>query len=208
MSRTPQADGRTADGDDTATLLRRAAERDERAWTELVGRYERVVWSVTHGFSFDEATRHDVFQLTWLRLLDNLERIRNPERLAGWLATTARRECLAVVEASRRLVPTERLSEAEATTARPGQALIHDEELAGLAEAFNQIGDRCRQLLRLLTLDPPLAYKEIAELLDIPVGTIGPTRARCLDQLRRRPAIVRIKNGSGSSDGGTGAARV
>lgn len=208
MSRTSQAGGHTAEGDDTAALLQRAAGRDEHAWVELVGRFERVVWSVTHGFSFDDDTRHDVFQLTWLRLLDNLHQIRNPDRLAGWLATTARRECLAVVEASRRLVPTERLSEAEADTVRPGQALIHDEELAGLAEAFGQLGERCRQLLRLLTLDPPLSYKEIADLLAIPVGTIGPTRARCLDQLRKRPAIVRIKNGSGSSEHRTGGASV
>jgi RNA polymerase sigma factor (sigma-70 family) len=180
--------------DETAVLLERAANRDDEAWSTLIDRFERVVWSVTHGFALDEATRHDVFQLTWLRLIDNVSRIREPDRLAGWLVTTARRECLAAVESSRREVPTQRLSENESTTDHPGQALIRDEEVAGLLEALGQIGERCQQLLRLLTLDPPLTYQEIASILDIPVGTIGPTRARCLERLRRRPAIVRIND--------------
>ncbi len=193
---------------DVGALLERAVGGDEDAWEELISRFERVVWSVTYGFSFDDATRHDVFQLTWLRLLDNADRIREPERLAGWLATTARRECLAIVRSASRLVPTDQVSEAEIVLDESSDRLIRDERVAAVAEALGEIGARCQQLLGLLTLDPPMAYTEIAEVMDMPIGAIGPTRARCLDKLLRRPAILGITADDSSSPIQPGARRV
>jgi len=175
-------------------LLKAAHGGDALAWTEIVDRFERVVWATTYGFNFDEATRSDVFQLTWLRLLDNLDRIRNPERLAGWLATTARRECLTIVRQRNR---TQLIAENEDQPANSDpldQRLLDDELGRALASAFDALDVRCRELLRLVLCEPPLGYAEVSEMLAIPIGSIGPTRRRCLDRLRAHPAMVQMRD--------------
>ncbi len=187
------------EGDSVGELLTLASQGDERAWATLVERFERVVWSVTHGFHLDDATRADVFQLTWLRLMDNLERIREPDRLAGWLATTARRECVAIHRAQKRRPTGELLVEPVSDRPDVDARLLKNEQLEAMAEAFLELDERCRVLLRLVVCDPPIGYEEIAGMLEMPVGAIGPTRARCLEKLRRRPAISRISEDSNAS---------
>lgn len=177
--------------EDTKTLTRRAADGDQLAWIEIVRRFEMLVWSVTYEFRLPQAAREDVFQLTWLRLLDNLDRIREPDRLAGWLATTARRECLAVIRSSTRLVLVEEVTDRTIDESLD-TALLANERLAAVAQAVNELGEKCQRLVRLLACDPPIDYVSIAKLMDIAVGSVGPTRKRCLDRLRSRPSVARL----------------
>lgn len=168
-------------------LAARASEGDRAAWDALVDRYGNLVWSVARSFRLDNASAADVSQTTWLRLVENLDRIRDPERLAGWLATTARNEALRVVRRTQRELPA---VDVEVLTdpvfVEPMAAVLAEERDAELLGVFTELSHDCQQILRLATADPPLEYAEIAEILDRPIGSIGPTRARCLQQMRTR----------------------
>jgi RNA polymerase sigma factor (sigma-70 family) len=169
----------------TATLLARAAQGDQRAWDELVDEHSRLLWSVARSFRLDAADANDVVQTTWLRLLEHLDRIEDPSRLIGWLVTTARREAMRVLRKSGR----ERPVVEDTVLDRPDDgppvdaALLQDERNQALWEAFARLGEKCRQLLR-VAVTHPQAYDEISEALGMPIGSIGPTRRRCLTQLR------------------------
>lgn len=181
--------------DDASALVRGAASGDSSAWEAIVERYSGLVWAVTRGFRLGSADAADVFQTTWLRLAEHLGRITNPEHVGAWLATTARHECLRTMRASMRTVP------ADDTTLTgigyvdnhsPEQAVL-DAESAKLRSqrarevwhAFRGLSDRCQQLLRVLVATPPPTYAEVGAALGMPVGSIGPTRARCLERLRQ-----------------------
>ena len=150
-----------------------------------------MVWSVARGFRLDDATAKDVSQTVWLKLIENLDSIKDPERLPGWLATTTRREALRVVRSRERVIPTE--FEYDVPDEAPGleELMIADEESRGVVKAFAQLDDVCRQLLRLLTVEPALSYQEISELTDRPIGSLGPTRSRCLEKLKNEMARIR-----------------
>ncbi len=169
-----------------AELLAAAEQGRQDAWNALVDRYGRLVWSIIRGFRLDAATSADISQTVWLRLVEHCGRIRDPERLASWLATTARNES---IRASRRLarsVPTEFSVEvADDRAPTLDERLLDDEEMQEVLGAFEEMSSKCRELLRFLCADPPLEYEEISDLLEMPIGSIGPTRARCLDRLRR-----------------------
>jgi RNA polymerase sigma factor (sigma-70 family) len=169
----------------TATLLARAAQGDQGAWNELVDEHSRLLWSVARSFRLDAADANDVVQTTWLRLLEHLDRIEDPSRLVGWLVTTARREAMRVLRRSGR----ERPVVEDTVLDRPDEAppvdaaLLQDERNRVLWEAFARLNEKCRQLLR-VAVTHPQAYDEISEALGMPIGSIGPTRRRCLTQLR------------------------
>lgn len=172
---------------DNEKLLAAAAQGDQAAWAALVARHNGLLWSVARGFRMDTAEAGDAVQTTWLRLVENLDRIKEPERLASWLVTTVRHECLLLLRRGKR----ERLTGDDEFAAIPDDAdpldagLLTDERDAALWAAFGRIGERCQRLLRVLMASPPLSYAEISVQLEMPVGSIGPTRARCLGQLRR-----------------------
>ncbi|MGH8838591.1 MAG: RNA polymerase sigma factor [Jiangellaceae bacterium] len=172
----------------TSDLLRDAAGGDQRAWDHLVERYSRLVWAVTRGHRLAYADSADVFQTTWLRLVEHLGQLRDPEHLAGWLSTTARHECLRVLRMGRRERPDDDIAAGADPqgSAGPGPeaALLVDEERATVAAAFGRLPERCQALLRLVVAEPGLSYIEISLALGIPVGSIGPTRGRCLSHLR------------------------
>jgi RNA polymerase sigma factor (sigma-70 family) len=172
-----------------ADLLTAAHNGSQEAWNALVDRYGRLVWSVVRGFRLDTATAADVSQTVWLRLVEHSDRIRDPERLGSWLATTARNESIRASKRLARSIPTE-FEVDVADEGAPGvdERLIEDERLREVFVAFADISSRCRRLLRMLCLDPPLEYEEISKTLDMAIGSIGPTRARCLDQIRRKLA--------------------
>lgn len=168
-------------------LLRAAGAGDQAAWDRLVGRFGGLLWSVARAHRLSAADAGDAVQMTWLRLVENLGRIEDPERLAGWLATTARHECLRTLRRSGR----ELLSlDGDTTIDLPDQAepldtrLLNEERDAQLWESFGGLQPRCQQLLRVLMADPAPTYTEVAAALDMPIGSIGPTRGRCLQQLR------------------------
>jgi RNA polymerase sigma factor (sigma-70 family) len=175
---------------DNAVLLDAARRGDQAAWDGLVAAYNGLVWSIARGYRLGTADADDAVQMTWLRLVENLNRINDPERLAGWLATTARRECLQLLRRSGRERPTsvDALRDVADSAAPLDTALLLDERDGALWRALTLIGERCQRLLRVLMASPPPSYQEVSAALDMAVGTIGPARARCLDQLRRRIA--------------------
>ncbi|HSK95306.1 MAG TPA: sigma-70 family RNA polymerase sigma factor [Euzebyales bacterium] len=169
-----------------AHLLTAAADGDRSAWERLVDRYGRLVWSVVRSFGLDGPTADDVNQTVWLRLIEHCTDIRDPERLAGWLATTARREAFRVLRLQRRQQPSEAVADVPDPTAPlPDERLLDDELSREVYAAFQRMPEACQQLLRLLTAEPRLDYATIARMIQRPVGSIGPTRARCLSQLRQ-----------------------
>jgi RNA polymerase sigma factor (sigma-70 family) len=178
-------------------LLARAAEGDQEAWDALVDRFSQMVWSIARGFRLDDATAKDVTQTVWLRLVENLDRIADPERLPGWLATTCRREALRVKGVRERMIPTEFEYDIADETPSLEAMLVEDEQAREVLVAFEALSEDCRQLLRLLCTDPPLSYEEIAEIVGRPIGSLGPTRSRCLDRLKTGMS-ARI---SGADDG-------
>lgn len=174
---------------DTAALLDAARLGDQAAWDALVSEFNGLVWSIARGYRLEMADAHDAVQMTWLRLVENLNRIKDPERLAGWLATTARRECLQLIRKSSRERPAVNdaaLLDVADTAAPVDAALLLDERDGALWRAFKLIGEKCQQLLRVLMATPPPSYQDVSAALDIAIGTIGPARQRCLAQLRGR----------------------
>jgi len=171
-----------------ARLVEAAASGDRSAWHALVERFAPTVWAIARGHRLGAADAADVSQTTWLRLVEHLHRIEQPERVGAWLATTARRESLRVLRLSGRQVPSgddlELLPDLTAASS-PEDRLVAEQRERVLTELVSNLPTRSQTLLRLLGADTPLSYREISEALDMPVGSIGPTRARALEQLKR-----------------------
>jgi RNA polymerase sigma factor (sigma-70 family) len=179
-------------------LVNRAAKGEKHAWDTLVERFIPLIWSICRKYRLGDADAKDVGQNVWLQLTDQLGKIRDPAALPGWLATVTRRECLRVIGATQRLpaagyvinaeiIPDEHSGVAE-------QELLAAERHAALHEAFAALPPSDQRLITLLLEDPPVSYAEISARLGIPIGSIGPTRRRCLDKLRRYPAIAALIN--------------
>jgi RNA polymerase sigma factor (sigma-70 family) len=170
---------------DVGQLVRDAADGDPAAWNRLVERFNGLVWSVARAHRLDSADASDVVQTTWLRLVENLGRLQEPERVGAWLATTARRESLRTLRLSARVLPTEPELLPDAGTDAPlAAALLASERDRALWTAFGGLSERCQVLLRALVADPPPSYEDVGAALDMPIGSIGPTRQRCLERLR------------------------
>jgi len=180
---------------DAADLLAGARAGDEATWELLVDRYSGVIWAIARAHRLDEATASDVSQVTWLRLVEHLDSVRDPQGLGAWLATTARRECLRVIKAGRRdvLVDDDALFEqGQPRPAGPEEAVLHSEREAALRRALESLPERCYRLLRVLLADPQPSYAEVSAALGMPLGSIGPVRARCLACLRRSSELREI----------------
>jgi len=179
-------------------LVVRAAGSDTSAWYEIVERYSPLVWSICARFQLSDQDAEDIGQNVWLLLVEQLGKLREPAALPGWLATTTRRECLRVVTAARR---TERLGtrldDAEQFVADTviEEEILMAERNALLRAALAELPPRCQQLLGMLLSDPPEPYAKISATMDIPVGSIGPQRARCLERLRRSDAFIALGEG-------------
>lgn len=177
-------------------MIRAANGGDEAAWGAIVDRFAGLVWSTARAHRLGAGDAADVAQTTWLRLIENLDRIKDPERLGAWLATTARRECLRHIRLRGREIATGEESLFEASVEDHAEkAVLTRERHAALRGAFMRISERCQALLRLLAAPEPLSYDEIGAALGMPIGAIGPTRARCLDQLRRTPEMAGFELG-------------
>lgn len=180
-------------------LLLRAAAGEREAWNALVERFGEMVWSVARSFRLDDAAASDVAQTVWLRLIENIDKIQDPERLPGWLVTTCRREALRVIKRGERAIPSDFEYDIEDPSPSLESMMIEDEESREVVTAFRELDEDCQQLLRLMTVVPALSYEEIAEATGRPVGSLGPTRGRCVERLKA--AISRIRRGSGGSVG-------
>ena len=184
-------------------LVARARKGDKRAWDDLVERYAPLVWSICRRHQLSDADADDVQQSVWRQLVSQLDKIRDPAALPGWLATTTRRECGRVLRAARGPLAAGYVLDAE--TIPDQQAGMADQELlaaerhAALREAFTRLPLCCQQLISMLIQDPPVPYAQISASLNIPVGSIGPRRSRCLDKLRRDPVIAALINAGAAS---------
>jgi RNA polymerase sigma factor (sigma-70 family) len=173
---------------DVAELVRRSAAGDRWAWERLVDQFSRLLWAMTRDFKLAESDAADVVQATWLRLLEHIDRIDYPERIGSWLATTARHECLRHLAAGKRimLVQDDHDAFSGASSHQPDvdERLLAEERVQAVRAALSTLPSRSQQLIELLMADPPVSYTEISGQLGLPIGSIGPTRGRCLDQLR------------------------
>jgi RNA polymerase sigma factor (sigma-70 family) len=187
---------------EAATLVTAAAGGDQTAWNALVTAYGGLIWAVARNHRLNGGDAADVSQTTWLRLVENVDRLTEPDRVGAWLATTARRECLRILGRAKRTIlsgeeldPSVDRLRAEAPELDSG--LLAAERDREVRRAFGALTPRCRDLLRLLLLDPVPSYEEVSAALDLPVGSIGPTRGRCLEKLR---AIVGTEGISSVAD--------
>jgi RNA polymerase sigma factor (sigma-70 family) len=180
-----------------------ARDGDVQAWEALVERYAPLIWSICRKYRLGRADADDVEQSVWLRLVEQLDNIREPTALPGWLATTTRRECGRLVRAAHGphsvvyALDAENVRDEQAQTVE--QEVLSAERHAALREAFTHLPPECQQLTAMLIADPPLPYAEISARLSMPVGSIGPTRGRCLNRMRRHPAIAALTNAKSGS---------
>lgn len=183
------------DDPSVVALVVRATAGDQVAWDEIVERYAPLVYGICTRYRLSRHDIEDVGQTVWLLLVEHLDKLREPAALPGWLATTTARECLRVLAAANK---TElRRNERDESTWFVDDKAIDEEILmaernAGLRAGFAELPARCQQLLSMLISDPPSSYASIHDALGIPVGSIGPQRARCLDRLRRSNAFVAL----------------
>jgi len=182
-------------GDDITELQKAACDGDQQAWRALVEHYSPLVWSVGRAYRLNLADSQDVYQYVWLTLTQHLGAIKEPAALGAWLYTVAKNECLRTIGRAVRSIPTDCVIEAD-----PGNNdsyadafILLEDRNAELWRAVDQLPQQCSSLLRAWASDPPPTYDQIATALGIPIGTIGPTRQRCLERLRRRLALIRIR---------------
>jgi RNA polymerase sigma factor (sigma-70 family) len=206
------------DDSTVSALVARARAGDQPAWNELVERYAPLVWSVCNRYRLSRTDIDDVGQTVWLLLVEQLGNIRQPAALPGWLATTTQRECLRVLRVAERYDSFGSSVDNQVLRDQAGpvieQEVIEAELHAALRTAFADLPARCRQLLSMLISDPPHSYAEISATVPIAIGSIGPQRARCLEKLRRSPALAALSDAavsggesSGARAGETGGAR-
>jgi RNA polymerase sigma factor (sigma-70 family) len=183
------------DDPSVVALVVRATAGDQVAWDQIVERYAPLVYGICTRYRLSRHDIEDVGQTVWLLLVEHLDKLREPAALPGWLATTTARECLRVVAAVNK-TELRRNERDESTWFIDNKAI--DEEIlmaernAGLRAGFAELPARCQQLLSMLISDPPSSYASIHDALGIPVGSIGPQRARCLDRLRRSNAFLAL----------------
>lgn len=164
-------------------LVRRSAEGDQQAWAELVDRYKRLVYSIPRRYGLSDDLCDDVFQNTFVLLLRELKRLREPGGLTKWLMTTTHRECWRAAKRARTArMPAEMIAETYAPAAE--DELLRWERQHRLHHALETLGGRCEALLRAMYLDPARpSYAEVAQRLGLSVGSVGPVRARCMEKL-------------------------
>lgn len=174
-----------------AELVGAAGSGDERAWEALTERFTGLLWHVVRGYRLPRSDATDVIQATWLRFVEHLDGIRDPDRAGAWLVTTARREALGVLRKGSREVVSEHeaidyVQSRDVPTFSQqyvdGAAASERDQLVW--QAIGSLSEQCQRLLRVLCADPPPSYRQVSAALDMPIGSIGPTRKRCLERLR------------------------
>lgn len=176
-------------------LVQAAGQGDEKAWAAIVDRYTQLVWSVARRQGLSASSADDVVQTTWLKLAENIEKIRDPSRLSGWLATTARNAAMDVHRKSTRIDLYDSVPENPSLDSEIETPLLDSERDQSLWQAFRSLTAKCQEILGLMAADPDLSYEEIGVILQMPHGSIGPTRRRCLEALQNKPGIKDLRHG-------------
>ncbi|HEY7812999.1 MAG TPA: sigma-70 family RNA polymerase sigma factor [Nakamurella sp.] len=194
------------DGPDLPMLVTEARQGRQDAWDCIVRRFAPLVVAVTRQCGLPTHDAQDVMQTVWLRLVEHLEELREPRALPGWIKVTTRHESLRQASRPHRVGPVDALVIGELLVEQSGPQpdfdLLAAERHTLLLEAFAELPENQRRLLELLTVDPPLSYTEISARLGIPIGSIGPTRRRALDRLRRNPILTAMSERSQFEEAG------
>ena len=179
-----------------AALVAAARDGDEGAWRALVDRFSPLAFGVASGFGLSRADQEEVISTMWLRLVEHLGRLREPRALPGWIKATTRNEALRVLSLRKRsFVHDPQESGEEWLIEDPldlDERLVTAERHHALREAMESLVPRERTLMKMFLVDPPLSYAEIGRRTGLPVGSIGPTRGRCLSKLRKSEALRRF----------------
>jgi RNA polymerase sigma factor (sigma-70 family) len=179
--------------DEPGAVVRRAAEGDQRAWRELVASYEPLLRSVARSFRLSSADADDVVQETWVRLHRSLDRLENPDAVGGWLVTTIRRQALRALQREVRETPQSEVHPAGgADVPDPPEAVAQMEREQVVRAAVQRLGERQRAVMNALLGEPDLSYHVLGRRLGMPVGSIGPTRGRAIERLRRDPQLTAV----------------
>jgi RNA polymerase sigma factor (sigma-70 family) len=191
-------------------LVMRAEKGDKQAWDALVEGYAPLIWSICDGHRLSSADADEVGQRVWLQLVNQLDKVRDPAALPAWLATTTQRECGGLHRSTRRSRALGHELDAEHIPDQQAGVIEHElaaERHAALREAFTRLTPCCQRLIAVLLEDPPVPEAQISARLGIPVGSIGPSRTRCLEKLRRHPAIAVLIDAEAASAAGELSAR-
>ncbi|NLH99133.1 MAG: sigma-70 family RNA polymerase sigma factor [Chthonomonadales bacterium] len=174
-------------------LIRACLDGDVDAWTELLDRYSGLLFSIGLQIGLKNDDAADLLQNVSMILLDHLGSLRSSESLSAWIITVTRREALRVVKREQRRAivqslvddPIEEAASDEQTDDLTAKLVaLHEQQL--VREAMDRLPERCRRMLELLFVqDPPASYAEVAARMGVPIGSVGPTRARCLERLRK-----------------------
>jgi RNA polymerase sigma factor (sigma-70 family) len=175
-----------------ASLFERWRGGDNHALDELVKLLSPMLWQVVRASGLDRATAEDVVQTTWLALVRSGESIAEPRAVAGWLCTAARREAWRVAKQSTRQRPVEDETIARQLPDEPAaeNQVVLDDDNSRLWGCLGRLSERCQKLLRIVAAEARPDYSVIATQLGMPVGSIGPTRGRCLDKLRHELTLA------------------
>ena len=187
VSREPDVGKPTYLDYDPDNLVAACVAGDQQAWHTIVERLSPLVWTIARSHRLSAADCQDVYQLTWTLAVQHLHQLRSPDRLAAWITTTARRECLKQIQRSRQHVPvgdSALLDAPEPHADLPGDAVVRRERNDEVLAAFRKLPARDQALLGVLMADPAPSYEEASRILGLPIGTIGPRRQRALARLR------------------------
>ena len=180
---------------DDSELVAKIRNGDQDAWNKLVERHSGLLWRLARSIVNDDAAASDAMQTGWLRLLQSIDRVADPSAVRSWLCTTVRREAIALSKSMQRQGATDPMDWSfDAPTAiedDPGEVSAQAEQNTTIVGALRNLSAKCQELLTMHA--HKIAYEQIAEVMDMPVGSIGPTKARCLEQLRRNPAIAQLE---------------
>ena len=185
--------GLSTDESDLVEVVAAARAGSSAAWEAIIARFHGLVAAIARRCRLSDADVAEVCQTTWLRLVENIDRIEQPDRLAAWLATTSRRESLRIATRRAAVSVTDALYlKADEEVGSLDAGLLKDEQVRSIRLATERLSPRCQRLLGLLMGDHDLPYKAIAEQLNMPIGSIGPTRGRCLEHLRQIMAELEL----------------
>ena len=171
--------------DELVGMIRAGGATREAAWSDMLRRHTPKMYGVARSFDIDQATAEDLVQTAWLRFLERSDQLRDTSSVGPWLCMIVRNEARRLVTRRRTVPVAEGWETRPADTLPAAAGMIASEQAVALRSAFARLGDDCRQLLTLMLADPPLSYDEIAAALDRPRGSLGPSRQRCLEHLRR-----------------------
>ncbi|MEU4798278.1 sigma-70 family RNA polymerase sigma factor [Streptomyces sp. NPDC023327] len=161
---------------------------NQESWNCIVDRYTPLIWAIARGHRLSAADCEDVSQTTWMRVIQHLGKLRDPEKLAHWISVSARRESLKHIQKAGRSTPMEDpevFDRPRPSANQPEETALDRETRDEVLLAYCSLSPKCQALLGLLVAEPPMSYDEVSATLGLARGSIGPMRGRCLQHLRR-----------------------